>query len=327
MLKSVCVIGGGGYVGSKLVPELLKTGRKVTVLDLFWYGQGNYKPDRNLRLVTGDIRDRSVLRHAFKDQEAVIHLACVSNDPSFELNPKFGKEINLDSFPGVLDELRSSQVKRFIYASSSSVYGIKEQRNVTEDTECNPITDYSKFKLMCEDMLRTSYLPLDWCIVRPATVCGYAPRLRLDLVVNILTISALVNKRIMVNGGSQLRPNLNIKDMVAAYIALLDATSEKINGQTFNVGFENMSLMEIARMVKTSMGAAGVEIEKIPTNDNRSYHVNSDKISRVLNFRPRFTINQAIQSIIIAYSEGRLKDPLTNPMYYNIKRMQELNIQ
>lgn len=326
MLKNVLVLGGEGYVGSRLLPELLKTGRTVTSLDTGWYRTGQYKPDSKLRLITGDIRDRSALRHAMKNQDAVIHLSCVSNDPSFELNPELGKAINLDSFPGVIDELRSSQVKRFIYASSSSVYGIKEQRDVTEKDTCEPLTDYSKFKLMCEDMLRSSHLPIDWSIVRPATVCGYAPRLRLDLIVNILTINALVNKRIVVHGGNQLRPNLNIRDMVSAYITILDAPSEKINQQVFNVGFENMNLMQIARLVQSAMGKTHVEIERVNSNDNRSYHVNSDKIARILNFRPRFSINQAIHSIVLAYAEEKIKEPLTNSDYYNIKKMQELQI-
>lgn len=326
MLKNVCVLGGAGYVGSRLVPELLKTGRKVTIADTFWYGRGKYKPDPGLVMVEGDMRDHSFLRHVFKNQDAVIHLACISNDPSFELNPELGKAINLDSFPGVIDELRSSQVKRFIYASSSSVYGIKEQKDVTEEATCEPLTDYSKFKLACEDMLRSSHLPIDWTIVRPATVCGFAPRLRLDLVVNILTINAIVNKRIMVNGGSQLRPNLNIRDMASAYLAILDAPAQKVTNQTFNVGHENMNLMEIARLVRASMGARHVEIEKVPTTDNRSYHVNSDKIAMTIGFRPRFSVNNAINSLIIAYAEGKITDPLTNPIYHNIKMMQELNI-
>ncbi len=327
MLKNVCVLGGGGYVGSKLVPELLKTGRNVTVADAFWYGRGNPRPEPKLIMVEGDMRDRSFLRHVFRKQDAVIHLACVSNDPSFELNPELGKAINLDSFPGVIDELRSSQVKRFIYASSSSVYGIKEKLDVTEDDSCEPLTDYSKFKLLCEEMLRDANLPLDWTIVRPATVCGYAPRLRLDLVVNILTIHALINKKIMVNGGNQLRPNLNVIDMARAYIAILDSPSDKINHQVFNVGFENMNLMQIAKLVQSAMGKTGVEIERVLSNDNRSYHVNSDKIARVIGFRARFSINQAIHSLVNAYVEGKIKDPLTNPDYYNIKKMQELNIQ
>lgn len=326
MFKNVCVIGGGGYVGSRLIPQLLRAGHDVTVLDLWWYGQSHFIPCSSLRLITGDIRDRSALRHAFKNQDAVIHLACISNDPSFELNPKLGKEINLDSFPGVIDELRESQVKRFIYASSSSVYGIKEQKDVTEETECNPITDYSLFKLCCEDMLKRANLPLDWVIARPATLCGYAPRLRLDLVVNILTIHAIVNKHIMVNGGRQLRPNLNIKDMAQAYLALLDAPAEKVNRETFNIGFENLSLLDIAKLVQSTLGRKiGIEVK--PSSDERSYHVNSDKIFRAIGFKPKYGLVEAINSIATAYHEDKIEKPMSNPMYYNIKRMQELDVQ
>lgn len=324
-INNVLVIGGQGYVGSALVPQLLKRYR-VTTLDTGWYMTGQYKPDTNLTIINGDVRDRSALKHAMQNQDAVIHLACVSNDPSFELNPTLGKSINLDSFPGVIDCLRESQVKRFIYASSSSVYGIKEQKDVIETDSCEPLTDYSLFKLKCEDLLRDAHLPLDWTIVRPSTICGWAPRLRLDLVVNILTIHALVNSRIMVHGGNQLRPNLHIRDMVGAYVALLEAPADKITHQVFNVGFENMTVMEIARKVKAAMGARFVEIDKIPSNDNRSYHVNSDKIASTIGFKPRWSIQHAINSIVIAYAEGKIREPLTNPLYYNIKMMQELNI-
>lgn len=324
-IENVCVLGGAGYAGSALVPLLLKK-YKVTVFDIGWFGMGKYKPDPNLRLITADVRDRSALKHAMKDQDAVIHLCCLSNDPSFELNPELGKQINLDSFPGVIDTLRESQVKRFIYASSSSVYGIKEKKDVVETDSCEPLTDYSKHKLSCEAMLADSHLPLDWTIVRPSTLCGYAPRLRLDLVVNILTMHALINKRIMVNGGSQLRPNLHVKDMALAYQAILDAPSEKINHQIFNVGFENMSLNQIAKLVQVTMGKRLVEIVNVPSNDNRSYHVNSDKIRKTLNFWPKYDITQAINSLVIAYAEGKIEDPMNNSMFYNIKRMQELNV-
>lgn len=212
----VLVAGGAGYVGSALVPALLEAGYKVKVADTYWYGEGVFGDHRNhmnLENVKCDLRDISVLPKLMEGVNAVIHLACISNDPSFELNPNLGKSINYDCFLPLVKAAINGKVKRFIYASSSSIYGVKETPDVCEDAEPLPLTDYSRFKLDCERDLLSFNAP-DWferIIVRPATVCGYAKRLRLDLSVNILTIHALVNHKIRIFGGKQLRPNLNIK--------------------------------------------------------------------------------------------------------------------
>ncbi|HZU95382.1 MAG TPA: NAD-dependent epimerase/dehydratase family protein, partial [Planctomycetota bacterium] len=223
----VAITGGAGYVGSALVPYLLERGYEVTVLDLFLYGDTVFDgvPCRErLRRVKGDVRDRATLRSALEGADAVIHLACISNDPSFELDPALGKSINYDAFLVLLDILGETRPRRFVYASSSSVYGLRDEPHVREDSPCQPLTDYSKFKLLCEHALAEAALPgTERVVVRPATVCGWAPRLRLDLTVNILTIHALVNRKIRVFGGSQLRPNIDIRDMTEVYRVLLEA--------------------------------------------------------------------------------------------------------
>ena len=328
-IKHVLVTGGGGYVGSALVPALLNDGYAVKVVDLFWYGRDVFstvKEHKALRLVEADIRDSVRMAQEMQGVDAVIHLACISNDPSFELDPQLGRSINLDAFPGLVKAARTAGVKRFIYASSSSVYGVKDEPDVKEDTAPDPLTDYSRFKLECEQLLMdlAGDSGMTCAILRPATVCGYSHRLRLDLTVNILTIHALVNHRIRVFGGKQLRPNLNIRDMVRAYRLFLQAPAAKIHGIPFNVGFENHSVERIAAMVKESLGDASVTIAHEPTDDIRSYHVNSDRIRNTLGFVPQHTIQEAVDSIAAVYRAGGLADPMTNPLFYNIKRMQQL---
>src|SRR6266446_6420286 len=230
--KQVLVTGGAGYVGSVLVPKLLAAGYGVTVLDLFLYGDEVFDGARSnpkLRLIKGDLRHLPTVEGALAGCDAVIHLACISNDPSFELNPELGKSINYDAFPVLVDLSRDAGVKRFIYASSSSVYGIKEDQNVTEELPLEPLTDYSKYKALCEDVLLQKKAPgFTTLILRPATVCGYSPRLRLDLTVNILTNYAVNSGKITVFGGGQKRPNIHIDDMAACYLRLLDAADTQI---------------------------------------------------------------------------------------------------
>jgi nucleoside-diphosphate-sugar epimerase len=322
-LRSILVIGGGGYVGQELVRFLTLLGHNITVLDTFWYG-GYTNPFT--KLIFGDIRNKDVVLRACKNHDAVIHLACISNDPSFKMNPKIGEEINYKAFKNILQGVKEAKsVKRFIYASSSSVYGINDIPDVTERTECKPLTDYSKFKLMCEQDLKKEDLGEKiWTIVRPATVCGYSERMRFDLVVNQMTINALVNKKITVHGGEQLRPNLHILDMVRAYNELLKCDEAKIHKETFNVGGKNQSLNEIAQSVKSVLGD-DIQIVNEHTLDKRSYHVNSDKIRNAIDFKPAFTIENAVTDIKKAFDKKKFNKPLTNSKYYNVMRMKEVN--
>ena len=213
-MKKIFITGGAGYVGSSLVPKLLDLGFEVTILDLMIYGEDVLTNHERLTKIKGDIRDKSLLEKIIPGHDILIHLACISNDPSFELNPSLGKSINLDAFEPMVKISRQNNVNRFIYASSSSVYGIKKEKNVTEDMILEPLTDYSKFKGDCEKILN-SYKSDDFITttIRPSTVCGYAKRQRLDLVVNILTNHAFHNREIKVFGGDQLRPNLHIDDI------------------------------------------------------------------------------------------------------------------
>ena len=328
--KNIFITGGAGYVGSALVPALLKKNYNVSVYDLYLYGDifSNLKSNPNLNQIKGDIRNKKKLIESAKNADAIIHLACISNDPSYELNPALGKSINYDAFFNILEAAKKNNVKRIIYASSSSVYGVKKEKNVTEETFPEPLTDYSKYKLECEKVLSNSNLNgLEYIIARPATVCGYAPRLRIDLTVNILTMNALINKKIKIFGGKQLRPNINIKDMAQAYEILLEAPGKKINREIFNIGYQNRTVEDIAKIVKKVINDDSVEFEYLPTTDTRSYHINSDKMKRILNFEPKYTLENAVQSLVEIYNNGLIKEGLSNPLYHNIKLMQQVNLK
>jgi nucleoside-diphosphate-sugar epimerase len=325
--NNVFVTGGAGYVGAVLVPKLLQKGYHVTVLDLMLYGDDVIDPHPALQMVKGDIRDQELLRKVIPGHDVVIHLACISNDPSFELNPELGKSINLDAFEPLVLISKESGVKRFIYASSSSVYGIKEESNVTEDMELEPLTDYSKFKMICEEIL-ARYQDKDFTTItiRPATVCGYSKRLRLDLTVNILTNHAVNNKRITVFGGDQKRPNLHIEDMTDLYLFLLELPDEKVAGKIYNAGYENHTVSEIARMVRNVIGPE-VDIVTTPTDDHRSYHISSAKIKKELGFSPAHTIEDAVQDLKEAFDEGLIPDSMTDPRYFNVKLMKNKELE
>jgi nucleoside-diphosphate-sugar epimerase len=320
--KKVFITGGAGYVGAMLVPRLLELGNSVTVLDLMWYGEDVIDAHPNLVMVKGDIRDQELLRKTIPGHDSVIHLACISNDPSFEMDPKLGESINLDAFQPLVEISRASGVKRFIYASSSSVYGVKSEPNVSEDMSLEPLTDYSRFKAECEKILANYQSPdFTTVTIRPATVCGYSRRQRLDVVVNILSNLAFHKRKITVFGGKQLRPNIHIADMVEAYVVLLNAPKELIAGEIFNAGYENQSVEELAISVRDVMGD-DVELVTSPTDDNRSYHISSQKISKVLGFVPSHTIKDAIVDMKQALESGLLPNSLTDDKYFNIKRMQ-----
>lgn len=326
-MKNIFITGGGGYVGSALADYLINKGYKVTVYDLFLYGKNVFSSNENLNIIEGDIRNLELLKSSLKGHDAVIHLACISNDPSFELNPNLGKSINLDAFEPLVQASQKVDIKRFIYASSSSVYGIKNEINVNEEMSLEPLTDYSKYKAQCEKILFDYKSDnFETIVIRPATVCGFSKRQRLDVIVNILTNLAYHKREITVFGGSQLRPNIHIQDMVRSYLCLLQADSNKVNGEIFNAGWQNKSVNDIATNVRKNVGE-DVKIIKSDTDDNRSYHISSEKIKKLLNFETKFTIENAVQDLVKAFSQKILINPLSNDMYFNIKRMQKINLK
>ncbi|MFN6469054.1 MAG: NAD-dependent epimerase/dehydratase family protein [Nostoc sp. SerVER01] len=329
-IKQVLVTGGAGYVGAVLVPKLLQAGYAVKVLDLYLYGKdvlAAVKDNPNLEEIQGDIRDRQLLEKIMPGCDAVIHLACISNDPSFELDPDLGRSINYDAFFDLVDVAKDSGVKRFIYASSSSVYGVKETENVTEDLPLMPLTDYSRYKALCEEVLLSKREPgFVTLIVRPATVCGYSPRQRLDLVVNIFANQAINNGKITVFGGDNKRPSLHIEDMTQFYLNSLQWPDEAIDGKIFNVGYENYTVTEIAEMTREVVGDS-VEIVTTPTNDTRSYHISSEKIKQELGFVPSHTVENAIQDLTSAFKANQIPNSLTDSRYYNVKVMKEINFK
>lgn len=324
----VLVTGGAGYVGSALVPKLLAHGYEVVVLDLYLYGDVFSHYSRNPRLVQvrADLRDTEQVAKALAGCHTVVHLACISNDPSFDLNPALGRSINYDCFRPLVRAAKDNGTNRFIYASSSSVYGINDAPEVTEDLPLRPLTDYSKYKAMCEEVLEDEREPGFTCVtVRPATVCGYAPRLRLDLTVNIFTNLAVNRGKITVFGGEQLRPNIHVDDMTDLYLQLLSAPSQTIDGKIWNAGYDNMRVLGIAELVREEVGPQ-VELTVTPTDDNRSYHISSERIRNELGFHPARSVRQAVVDLIAAFQTGKVVDPLTDDRYYNIKRMQALKL-
>jgi nucleoside-diphosphate-sugar epimerase len=259
--------------------------------------------------------------------EVVISLACVSNDHSCQLDEALSTSINYDAFEPLVVAAKIAGVRRFIYCSSSSVYGISDAPDVREDHPLLPLTLYNKYKGMCEPLLRKHRAPnFEVVIIRPATVCGYAPRQRFDLTVNIMTMLAVLKREITVFGGEQRRPNLHINDMVRCYRTLIDAPVAKIDGETFNVGRQNLKVAEIANIVATVVYREMGFLPNIVTTestDTRSYHINSDKIARVLGFEPRFTVEDAVRDLCHKFKAGMFKDALENPVYTNVKQLQE----
>ena len=322
----ILVTGGLGYVGCVLVDRLLKLGYKINILDLGIYGKNFFKKNKNLSIFIGDIRDKELIKQSVSGCNTVIHLACISNDPSFDLNPNLGKSINYDAFRPLVEISKKSEIKKFIYASSSSVYGIKKEKNVNEKTKLEPLTDYSKYKADCEKILfEYQSDTFTTTVLRPATVCGYSPRQRFDLVVNILTNLAYNKKEITVFGGEQLRPNIHIKDMVEAYVHILNMPKNKIAGEIFNVGFQNMKVIDLANLVREIIGDE-VKIIIKSTNDNRSYHISSKKIENILKFKPQFSIKDAVIDLNHAFKKNLFSDTLNNELYFNIKKMNSIKL-
>jgi nucleoside-diphosphate-sugar epimerase len=327
-MRTVLVTGGAGYVGAVLVPKLLARGHRVRVLDLYLFGADVLPPAAGLEEIRGDLRDRARLRAALAGVDAVIHLACISNDPSFELDPALSRSINYEAFEPLVALAAASGVRRFIYASTSSVYGVSDAPAVTEDHPLVPLTDYNKYKGLCEPILqRYQSDAFTTVTIRPATVCGYSPRLRLDLTVNILTNHAVNAGRITIFGGSQKRPNIHIEDVTDLYADLLALPAERIAGQVFNCGYQNHTVAELGELVRATVlrempELAPLPVVASPTRDARSYHISSEKIERVLGWKPRRTIEDAVVDLCRAFRAGKVPDPMTDSRYYNVRAIQ-----
>lgn len=325
-MKKILITGGAGYVGTVLTEQLLEKGYSVVVYDAMFYGcYLNEHP--NLEIVEADIREIEKFGEAAAGVDTVIHLACISNDPSFHLDESLSKTINFDCFEDLVVTAKRQGVKRFIYASSSSVYGVSDQPNVTEEHPLLPLTLYNKYKGMCEPLLFKHQSEDFVCVtIRPATVCGYSPRMRLDLSVNILTNHAVNKGKITVFGGEQLRPNLHIDDMCDLYVQLLELPGEQVAGETFNFGHQNYSIGAIAGMVKKVVEEefpekGEIEIETQESDDKRSYHICSEKIRKKLGIAPKRSVEDAVRDLCDAFKKSKLKGSLTDDTYYNVKTL------
>lgn len=331
MSKKILVTGGFGYVGSRLTPLLLEQGHDVTVIDRNLYGDYGLQalekhPKYNefksrFKFHRADIRNAEAVAEAVKGREAVIHLAAISNDPTGEIDEVLTRQVNFDAIGVLLSKAKAAGVKRFISASSSSVFGIKNEENVTENLEPEPITYYSKYKMLSEWLVVSASTP-DFVTVniRPATICGYSPRQRFDLTVNKLTADAVRKRVITVHGGEQRRPNLGMNDMINLYSHLLTVSDSVINGRTFNFGFENLKVIEIAKEVQKQLGEKDVQIKVTETKDNRDYHISSSKALKELGYKPVSSIAREVRELKAALLDGIYPD-IEAPQFYNMKSM------
>jgi nucleoside-diphosphate-sugar epimerase len=332
-MKKVLVTGGAGYKGCVLVPKLLEAGYDVVVYDLMLFGSGGLPRHPRLTVIKGDIRDTAAFAAALKGVEGVIHMACISNDPSFELDENLSRTINFDCFEPLVVASKKAGVKRFIYVSSSSVYGVSDAPEVTEAHPLVPLTLYNKYKGLCEPLLFKHQSPEFVCVtIRPATVCGYSPRMRFDLTINILTNHAVNRGVITVFGGTQKRPNIHVDDVTELYVKLLEYPDKLIAGEIFNAGYENFTVAQLAGFVKTVVEQefpekAPIQITTTPSNDNRSYHVSSKKILEKLGWKPKRSIEDAVRGLCQAFKDGRFKDSMSDESFVNVKVIKKLGLK
>jgi nucleoside-diphosphate-sugar epimerase len=311
---NILITGGCGYVGTVLTETLLNDGHKITIVDTQWFGN-HLKEHPNLINIEGDIRNIESIN--LEKIDTILHLANIANDPAVELNPTLSWEVNVLAAQQLADKAIRNGVKHFVYASSGSVYGVKDEPQVTEELTLVPISVYNKTKMVAERVLLSYKDKMQVHCIRPATVCGMSPRMRLDVSVNMLTFQALKNKKITVFGGDQTRPNIHMKDMVRVYQHFVN--NSNIESGCYNAGFENISILQIAEMVKTKLGA---EIIVSESNDPRSYRQNSDKLLNT-GFKQAYGVDYAINEIIDAYKNGILEE---SDSCYTVKWMKNLNL-
>ena len=311
---NILITGGCGYVGTVLTETLLSDGHKITVIDTQWFGN-HLKQHPNLINIKGDIRNIESVN--LEKIDTILHLANIANDPAVELNPTLSWEVNVLAAQQLADKAIRNGVKHFVYASSGSVYGVKDEPQVTEDLSLVPISVYNKTKMVSERVLLSYKDKIQVHCIRPATVCGMSPRMRLDVSVNMLTFQALKNKKITVFGGDQTRPNIHMKDMVRVYQHFVN--NSDIESGCYNAGFENISILQIAEMVKNKLGA---EIIVSESNDPRSYRQNSDKLLNT-GFKQEYGVDYAINEIIDAYNDKKLVE---SDSCYTVKWMKNLNL-
>ncbi len=309
----IVITGGCGYIGTCLTNELLAKGFEIIVIDNQWFGN-HLKSHENLKIIKKDIRDINSIN--LKNIYAIIHLANIANDPGVELNQNLSWDVNVLATRHLMEKAKKIKVKKFIYASSGSVYGIKKEKNVTEDLDLVPITIYNKTKMIAERIIKSYEKDMKIFCIRPATVCGFSPRMRLDVSVNALTFQALNKKIINVFGGSQVRPNIHIKDMIRVYIHFL---TKKIKPGFYNAGFENLSILNLAKKIRKKIGC---DIKITKSNDPRSYRQNSKKLLKT-GFKPKYFINDAIDDIIYFYNKGKIKN---HKICFTVKWMKKLKL-
>jgi len=333
-VKKILVTGGAGYKGCVLVPKLLQTGCEVVVYDMMLFGSEGLPKHPKLTVVEGDIRDTKHYAASVKGCDGVIHMACISNDPSFELDPSLSRTINYECFEPMVKASKDAGVRRFLYVSTSSVYGVSDAPEVTEDHPLVPLTDYNKYKGMCEPILRAFQSPdFTTIIIRPATVCGYSPRMRFDLTVNILTNHAVNRGVITVFGGAQKRPNIHIDDICELYTQLMDTPAELIAGDTFNACYQNQTVSTLADIVrdiveKEMPERKPIRIETTTSNDPRSYHVSSRKIAEKLGWRPKRNIEDAVRDLCQAFKEKKFSgDTLKDDKFVNVRTVKKAGLK
>ena len=327
--KNILITGGSGYVGTRLCERLLKNQNLNLVnYDISLFGDEHLPKDKRYKYVKDDLRNTTALNDTINKYEidTVIHLACISNDPTFELKSDISKQINYDCFEDLVSISKKNNVRKFVYASTCSVYGITDTPNVTEEHELLPMTDYNKYKAECEPIL-IKYLDdkFTGIIIRPATVCGYSEKMRFDVTVNILTNFAYNKGFIKVLGGEQTRPNIHIEDMCDLYENLIEMSFENHNGSIYNAGIENLKIIEIAKIIKNIFQKRlnrNIEINIEPSNDKRSYNINSDKIQKELGFKFKRSVEVAVNDLLDNFLNGNLVDTF-NSKWRNIEVLKE----